>query len=106
VSESLFTKDAKHPRQPIGIAPDGIVRFKPNALLRLLVDGGHINLNVVILRAQESRIPDEDLAQFWQLLGTSISAFGEHDFVSSEEAEACDDEAARVIAEKEKLENG
>lgn len=36
---------AKHPLQPLVLNDDGVVRFKPNAIVRFLLDAGPYDLN-------------------------------------------------------------
>lgn len=90
--------DLKHPRQPIGVDERGTVRFKPNAVLRWLVDNKHVNLNAI----DPDDFPPGDVKQFWQLLGYSVSAWGSLDFVDLKTARACDKAAAKLADEEAK----
>jgi hypothetical protein len=82
--------------QPIGIASDGFVRFRANAVIRWLQDNGHINLNRIHVEA----FPAEDVEQFYQLLGYSVSGYGDLSFVRKKTVEATDAEAERILAER------
>lgn len=65
----------KHPVQPL-VRVDGVVRFQMNKVVRYLLDHGSLNLNDV----EKQSFPQEDRAQFYQLIGTSVSAWGDYDF--------------------------
>ena len=68
------------PMQPL-VVVDGIVRFRPNAIVRRIIDDGLVNLNLVARWCQDpgpsAAIPVEDAEQFWQLLGYSVGAYGD-----------------------------
>lgn len=67
-----------HPMQPI---VNG--RFKPNAVVRYLLDnngGTHIDMNALAVLD----FSQEDREQFAQLIGYSLSGFGELGYVSDE----------------------
>lgn len=66
--------------QPIYRDDDGVVRFRQNAIVRYLLDAGHLDLNDIALR----RFDDEDRAQLAQLIGYSLSGFSELSYVSDE----------------------
>lgn len=85
----------KHPMQPIEMTPSGVVRFKKNAVVRYLLDEGGITLNDLATRIEFSR---EDREQFAQLLGYSVSGFGELSYASPETVAAADLIAAQVVS--------
>jgi hypothetical protein len=68
----------KHPIQPIYKDPQGVLRFKDNAIVKHLMDHGGFDMN--ILAAQP--FSNEDRVQFAQLIGYSLSGFGELSYVS------------------------
>lgn len=78
----------KHPNQPIGQDEDGVLRFKPNKIVRFLLDAGPFDLNKLALMG----FSDEDRVQFAQLIGYSRSGFGELSYV--------DDEAWEVVGKE------
>jgi len=62
------------PLQPIEIAKDGVVRFKENRLVNYLLEAGPFDLNHL------ARLPDitqDESMQFAQLIGYSVSGFGD-----------------------------
>lgn len=73
--------ELKHPIQPVGWDCDGRIRFKHNAIVRFLLDMGPFDLNQIALLPNISR---EDHEQFAQLIGYSLSGFGELPYVSNE----------------------
>ncbi len=80
---------ARHPPQPIVKDVRGTLRFKQNAIVRHLLDNGGIDLN------QLGMLPfsKEDRSQFAQLIGYSVSGYGDLDYVS-------DREYVRVVGER------
>ncbi len=76
----------KHPMQPVYRAPDGMIRFKENKIVQFLLDAGPFDLNQLAMMAFE----DEDHEQLAQLIGYSVSGFGELPYVSDETFEAAD----------------
>ena len=68
----------KHPIQPLRKEQDGIVRFKPNAIVRFLLDAGPFDMNKLALMS----FSNEDREQFAQLIGYSLSGFSELRYVS------------------------
>jgi hypothetical protein len=88
--------------QPL-VWKDGQVRFKPNPLVRLLLNGARsLDLNMLWEIGKTTGVPIEDFAQFYQLIGYSVGGFSE---VFQEELPGlCDEaeqEADRMIAAKE-----
>lgn len=100
----------KHPLQPLYLDEHGTKRFKRNAIVRHLLDKGGIDLNQIACMSFER----EDREQFAQLIGYSLSGFGELGYVSdtayelaeaiydSPETNAKDEEIARL---REVIEN-
>jgi hypothetical protein len=81
--------------QPFERDRDGIMRFKPNAIVRFMLDAGRngwkFDLNV--LAAMD--FSDDDRMQLAQLIGYSLSGYGELPYVSNESYEAAE-EALRI----------
>lgn len=75
---------ARHPVQPLITGPDGVTRFKRNAIVRFLLDAGPFDMNQLALM----NYSDEDREQFAQLIGYSLSGFGELRYVSDKTYEA------------------
>lgn len=91
-----------HPMQPIYKDDRGIVRFRANAIIEQLVRGGTIDLNRVAIMAQASPdITQDDIDQFWQLIGYSVSGYGDVGLVSQEAIQRAD-EAVEVLQERKR----
>ncbi len=71
---------SQHPIQPLAIDKDGVLRFKPNAIVRFLLDAGPYDLNKLALMPWS----DEDREQLAMLIGYSLSGFSELSYVSDE----------------------
>lgn len=73
-----------HPMQPVVLDATGVVRFKGNEIVRVLLDEGGIDLNKIAMR----KFSAEDREQFAQLIGYSVSGYHELSYVSDESAAA------------------
>ena len=78
----------KHPMQPIERDEQGTIRFRPNKIIRYLCDAGKIDLNALAIMPFEN----DDMMQLMQLLGYSVSGFGDLSFADPE-----------VVAEADRL---
>jgi len=70
---------AKHPIQPLVPDSSGVLRFKENAIVRHLLDNGKINLNDLACL----EFAQDDREQFAQLIGYSLSGYGDLSYVSN-----------------------
>lgn len=71
------------PIQPVHRDPNGVVRFVPNAIVRFLIDWATprgIDMNALALMPFDAA----DREQFAQLIGYSVSGFGDLSYVSDE----------------------
>ena len=74
-------EELKHPDQPLGLDEEGIIRFKPNAIIGYLFQSGkEFDLNDLACIP----FPDEDRVQLAQLLGYTLGGFSELSYVSDE----------------------
>lgn len=78
--------------QPIELDVEGVVRFKANAIVRLLLDDGKYDMN----RLAVLPFSQADREQFAQLIGYSVDGFGELSYASTETVIAADDVAAEL----------
>jgi hypothetical protein len=85
------------PMQPI-VLVDGIVRFKRNAVVDWLLCNGYIDLNKI----PTWNLPVEDVEQFWQLLGYSVSGYGELSFIREETIAEADKKADALLEESKR----
>lgn len=81
-----------HPRQEMILDEDNVVRFRGNKIVRTLLDTGKFNLNDIAMM----NFSQEDRIQFLQLIGYSVSGFGELSDVPIELARICDSEADAI----------
>ena len=68
------------PIQPIVIDQHGVRRFRTNEIVRFLLDAGRYDLNLLALMP----FSRADREQFAQLIGYSVSGFGDLDYVRDE----------------------
>lgn len=90
---------AHHPMQPVvydGPRRTGVIRFKTNAIVEYLLHNGGINLNHLALLPFDR----EDREQFAQLIGYSVSGYGELSYVSRKSVIAADALCAELIGAK------
>lgn len=66
----------KHPMQPVYRDHHGVIRFKPNKIIKHLQRLGIIDLNSLA----RYNFPEEDWNQLAQLIGYSVSGFGDLDY--------------------------
>jgi len=85
------------PMQPIYLDERGTPRFKDNAIVRRLLDEKVISLNDIAMWLDD--VPVEDAEQFWQLLGYSISGYGDLSFVRPETIAKADAKADTLLEE-------
>jgi len=111
----------EHPDQPLYIDAAGVVRFHPNRIVRLMVEllAQHgIDLNELHVRcpADHDRTEDVeadaagdegDLGDFsrdWeqvnQLMGYSVSGYGDLSYIRREVVDRCDEAASALIKAK------
>ena len=79
--------EQKLPRQPIHIDKRGVARFKANPLVRYLLNEGPFDMNHLALLPN---ISDEEQSQFAQLIGYSVSGFGDLSYALPEIVEEAD----------------
>jgi hypothetical protein len=82
--------------QPLVIDDQGCIRFKGNAIVERLFREQLINLNAI----SGWDVPIEDKEQFWQLLGFSVSGYGDVSFVRDSTYNKAD--AAAAVLRKRK----
>ena len=75
-----------HPMQPVEFDANGVARFKSNAIIEHLFDTGALNLNDLAVLD----FSDADRMQIAQLLGYSVSGFGDLSYASDDIVAAAD----------------
>lgn len=88
-----------HPMQPIELDKHGTARFKRNNILDRLFDEGKIDLNQIAIWAQQKQynITQEDQMQLAQLLGYSVSGFGDLSYADPDVVEEADKQVAALV---------
>ena len=86
--------DIINPDQPLELK-DGVVRFKPNRVIRYLLDSGGLDLNR--LGSIKYLFDQSDWDQFMQLIGYSVSGYGNLSSVSRESVARADAAADKLI---------
>lgn len=92
-----MTESLQNPDQPVYLDEEHVARFKANTLVRYLLDRGGIDLNH--LAGIAYLFPRTDWEQFYQLIGYSVSGYGDLSGVSQESVERAD----RASDELEKI---
>lgn len=83
----------KHPMQPLMRDHKGVIRFKANKILERLFDTGVIDLNRTRGWAD---CPVEDHEQLAQLLGYSVSSFGNLSYAQRKTIRKADRRASKM----------
>lgn len=86
------TKPPDHPMQPLVRDKRGVIRFKSNKIIEWLIDSNRISMNELAVMP----FSDEDRVQFAQLIGYSVSGFGELSYVPGDVVEVADALAERI----------
>jgi len=76
----------KHPIQPLEKDKCGVVRFRANKIVQKLLDDGFFDMNQIA----RWDVSNEDRMQFAQLIGYSLSGFGDLSYVDDETYSAAD----------------
>ena len=91
---------SKNPMQPIFIAEDGVIRFKENRIVRDLVDLANkhgTTLNHIVA----GEYSKDDYSQLMQLIGYSVSGYGDLSQSRRKHVKKADRIAAEMIARLE-----
>lgn len=78
----------QHPIQPMELDECGVLRFKRNGIVRLLLDDGKYDLNTLSSMVQTGKLEKEDYVQLMQLIGYSWSGAGDLSCMPDEIIEA------------------
>lgn len=87
----------KHPIQKLKHDDQDVLRFVDNDVVRYLLDNGGLDLND-LARVDFNR---EDIVQFYQLIGYSLSGFGGLSQVSDDDYELADKMYKEKLSEKD-----
>lgn len=84
-----------HPMQQIVRTDSGTIRFRENKIVRFLLDAGSIDLNQ--LAAMGGVFSQEDWMQLAQLIGYSVSGYGDLSYASRKSVQEADILAEELI---------
>lgn len=101
---SARRKPARHPRQPVVIAGDGVARFKENRIVRWMlaaVESQGDDLNTIAYTFPEEGF-DDDYQQLMQLIGYSVSGYGDLRRSDKRVTAEADAEVAALLATSRK----
>ncbi len=82
--------------QPLVLDDEGVVRFRHNRIVRTLLDVGPMDMNALALMP----FSDEERQIFAQLIGYSVSGYGDLSYVDNEALERADDAADAFLEEQ------
>lgn len=87
---------SKNPMQPVVLAADGVVRFKENKIVAYLLqfaeDRG-VDLNQIAIMD----FGDDDYSQLMQLIGYSVSGYGNLSFANRNHVRRADAAAEKLV---------
>jgi hypothetical protein len=95
-------KDPKHPIQPV-VVVDDVVRFKENRIVEWMVSmlkASGIELNEISLCFDTRGEHNDDYQQLMQLIGYSVSGYGDLSTHDPEVLLVADERAAVLVKEK------
>ncbi len=81
--------------QPL-VWDDDVIRFKANKIVKFLLDAGPFDMNQLAVMPFDR----EDYEQFAQLIGYSVSGFGELSYASDEVVAEADEKAWKMVETK------
>lgn len=87
----------KHPMQQVHLDKEGVARFRANKIVRYLLDAGPFDMNQLALMSFSRR----DREQFAQLIGYSVSGYGDLSYTSAKSVAKADAKVEELLREKE-----
>lgn len=88
----------RQPMQPVVVAADGVIRFKQNQIIRDMLDlceKHGLGLNEIAMRDYEK----DDRSQLMQLIGYSVSGYGNLDCSRGKHVMRADQKAESLVGE-------
>ena len=92
-------KEPTHPMQPLVKTDDGVIRFKENAIVSRLLAAGRAGEKMDLNEIARMDFSQEDRMQLNQLIGYSVSGFGDLSTTSTQVTQVCDAMAAKMVEE-------
>jgi len=95
----------KHPDQPL-VLVGGIIRFKQNKVVDFLLEcareGKKFDLNALWILYHRKLFSIEDMVQLYQLIGYSVSGFGDISNFPKKTIRKFDELAAKMVAKRKR----
>lgn len=92
-----------HPMQPVVIAKDKIICFKENPIIQWMLDmgreGKRFDLNTIAIVSSGLGWKKEDHMQIAQMLGYSVSGYGDLSYASKKSIQEADALADKLIGD-------
>jgi hypothetical protein len=89
-----------HPMQPLYRDDRGIVRFRPNGIVRRLIHERIVDVGEIAgWLTGEAGVSQDDIDQWWQLMGYSVAGYrglAEGDVISGEAADLAEESARQL----------
>lgn len=89
------------PMQPIVVAKDGVVRFQENRIVSAFLEAGRegkrLDLNEIAVRACRGEFTTAEQMQFAQLIGYSVSGFGDLSYADRDVVRRADKKANSLV---------
>ena len=92
----MIDRQTTPPMQPLVRDAHGTIRFLENPLVSYLLSHGSIDMNQLAIQAANRGWNAADQAQFAQLIGYSVSGWGDLSYVTAEQADAADKAAEEM----------
>lgn len=86
---------SKQPIQPLYRDEDGIVRFQDNSIVRFLLDWSR-QRGMGMNELAKLHFPAQDWQQFAQLIGYSVSGFGDLSYAENDTIAAAEEASAKL----------
>ena len=90
------------PMQPIACAKDGVIRFVPNRIIEDLFSVGLLDLNKIAVAAARGTYSAAEQMQVAQLIGYTVSGFGDLSYADRDVVRRADRKAAALPKPKKK----
>jgi hypothetical protein len=89
-----------HPMQPVQLDDKGVVRFRGNKIVSMLLQTSKLDLNDLDMMMQEDIVSQEDYTHLMQLIGYSVDGYAELDSSPEELVQVADTLAERLVPKR------
>jgi len=103
---SGLVRSPKHPNQPLVFDDHGVIRFKENGIISWMLDQGRergiFDMNKIGMHYASNAFTREDMNQLAQLIGYSVSGYGDLSYANVKTVHEADLEAERMLARRKR----